>query len=172
MFYRRNETGMIYHVWGTGSSEVLSFFFLAARLHPAFGSFSLTKLPLLGSDWNTIWEIFHSSETSSLLTRLADQFSIQDPAEREGLNADITMWACARGRQAQLAAPLTSRFFFLAFLFSCDIWGHWTGFGLMEPWRFWLSWIDQDWLASSLVGRFAEGCNTDSQGERGRRPGG
>jgi hypothetical protein len=47
--------------------------------------FSHRSSPHLASDWNTIWEIFHSPETSSLLMRLADQFCVQDLRSERGL---------------------------------------------------------------------------------------
>jgi hypothetical protein len=52
-----------------------------------FGSFScfFYKLPDHASDWNTIWEIFIHAEISSLLSRLADQFMIQDLRSERGL---------------------------------------------------------------------------------------
>jgi hypothetical protein len=43
------------------------------------------KLPDHASDWNTIWEIFIHTEISSLLSRLADQFMIQDLRSERGL---------------------------------------------------------------------------------------
>lgn len=103
-----------------------------AAQHPAFGSF-LIKLPLLASDWNTIWEIFHSSETSSLLTRLADQFWVQDLRSERGLMPIHDVGE----RRKTCAARCPSAVSVLLTCFSvCDIWEHWAGWDFTEPWRF------------------------------------
>jgi hypothetical protein len=99
--------------------------------HPAFGSF-LTKLPLLASDWNTIWEIFHTPETSSLLMRLADQFCVQDLRSERGLMPIHDVGMCGKTRAAR--CPPAVSVLLLVFLFL--IWGHWAGWDFTEPWRF------------------------------------
>lgn len=105
---------------------------MLAAQHPAFGSF-LIKLPLLASDWNTIWEIFHSSETSSLLTRLADQFWVQDLRSERGLMPIHDVGE----RRKTCAARCPSAVSVLLTCFSvCDIWEHWAGWDFTEPWRF------------------------------------
>jgi hypothetical protein len=105
---------------------------LLAAQHPAFGSF-LIRLPLLASDWNTIWEIFHSSETSSLLTRLADQFWVQDLRSERGLMPIHDVGE----RRKTCAARCPSAVSVLLTCFSvCDIWEHWVGWDFTEPWRF------------------------------------
>jgi len=148
---------------------------------PAFLSLSHYRLPNLASDWNTIWEIFHSRiELSSLLSRLADQFMIQDLRGERGL-MPIHDTRCAQRRRLCAAhlSPLLSRsLFWLDSLCFMIPWICWVGFasypGTLE-FLFFFVFLNRINLASSLVECFhnreseelLEGVNGWSQNQEG-----
>jgi hypothetical protein len=67
----------------------------------------------LASDWNTIWEIFHTPETSSLLMRLADQFCVQDLRSERGLMPIHDVGLCRKTRAARCPSAVSVLFVFL-----------------------------------------------------------
>lgn len=128
-----------------------------------FGSFLVYKLPDHASDWKPFGRFFIQTETSSLLSRLADQFMTQDLRGERGLIPIHDARRCAG--KIYLCCPYFPSALQVPLFFACAIFSVltipldcWIGFldylgRFLSICIFWIVFN----LTSSLVGCFANG---------------